>query len=165
MPPFLFGEERRTEEVAIKKLVFSVQEFYESSAKVEFCNRILNEFSPSLGEKSERMDSINFHLLRHLAWQVKFMGPLFTTSAFMFESANRMVIAPLTGTVNQCQLMVDRFIRSKFVAKKKVEKDCLAGILQNFQQHKTFDNVKGFVESSETLKFRIEYSGAKLSCR
>ena len=83
----------------------------------------------------------------------------------MFESANRMAIAPLTGTVNQCQLMVDRFIRSKFVAKKKVENDCLAGILQNFQQHKTFDNVKGFVESSETLKFRIENSGAKLSCR
>ena len=54
-------------------MVFSVRELYESSAKVEFCNRLLNEFCPSLGEKSERMDSINFHLLRHLAWQVEFM--------------------------------------------------------------------------------------------
>ena len=44
LPPFLFGEERRTDEIDIKMLAFSVREFYESSAIVEFCNRLLNEF-------------------------------------------------------------------------------------------------------------------------
>ena len=84
------------------------------------------------------------------------MGPLFTTSAFMFESANRMLIAPLTGTVNHCQLIVDRIIRSKFGAKMKVENDWSAGILKKFQEHKAFDNLTGFVESSETQKFRMK---------
>ena len=96
---------------------------------VEFCNPLRNEFCLSGLQKSERMESISFYLQRRLAWQIRFMGPLFTTPAFISESSNRMLIALLTGTLNQCQLNFDKFIGSKFVAKINVEKDCLAGKL------------------------------------
>ena len=111
------------------------------------------------------MESINFHLLRHLGWQAKNIGPLFTTSAAMFESANRLLIAPLTGTVNQCQLMVWRFVRAKMIAKMSFKDECLTEMLTNFHEKRKLDENYGFVESSETRKFRQEHPKLKLFCR
>ena len=74
-------------------------------------------------EKTNKMDSINFHLLRHLGWQGRNIGPLFVTSVAMFESANRLLLAPLTGTVNHCELLVQRFIRAKLVLKMGIENE------------------------------------------
>ena len=61
LPQFLFGEERRTDEVDIQKFVFSVRDLYGSSANVEFCNLLLNEFYLSVGVSSEKKGSNNFH--------------------------------------------------------------------------------------------------------
>ena len=112
-PPFFHGEDRVSDEIDLKKLVFATRSLFDTIANADFCDRLLNEFCRSMAEKTEKMESINFHLLRHLGWQAKNNGPLFTTSASMFESGNRLLIAPLTGTVNQCQLMTSRFIRAK----------------------------------------------------
>ena len=111
------------------------------------------------------MESINFHLLRHLVWQAKNLRPLFTASAAMFESANRLLIAPLTGTVNQCQLLVRRFVRAKIIAKTTVEDDCLTELLTTFNEKKKLDECYGFVENTKTRKFRSENPNLKLFCR
>ena len=78
----------------------------------------------------KKFDSINFHLLRHLAWQCKFFGPLWTTSATMFESANNHLIKTLTGTVNTCSLIVKRYIRNRQFDSMEVKNDNLTGFLE-----------------------------------
>ena len=82
------------------------------------------------------MDSINFNPLRHLGWQVRNIGPLFVTSGAMFESANRLLLAPLTGTVNHCELIVQWFIQAKLVLRMGLEIDCLSSLLENFRESK-----------------------------
>ena len=161
----MHGEERRSDTVDLKKLVFAPHELFESNENANFCDKMLSEFSISKSEKSNKMELINFHLLRHLGWQAKNLGPLFTASAAMFESANRLLIAPLTETINQCQLLVPRFVRAKMIAKMTVEDDCLTEMLTTFNQKKKLDESYGFVEINETRKFRTEYPNLKLFCR
>ena len=163
-PLYLFGDERKSDETDLNKLVFSIRELYESSKNADFCERLLSEFCVSMAEKTNKMESINFHILRHLGWQAKNIGPLFTTSAAMFESANRLLIAPLTGTVNQCQLMVWRFIRAKMIATMKLKEDCLTSMLTDFLQKKKFDEAYGFVDNTDTRKFCRERPQTKLFC-
>ena len=117
-----------------------------------------------MADKTERMESINFDLFRHLAWQVKSIGPLFTTSASMFESANRLLIAPLTGTLNQCQLLVRSFIRAKMLAKMNIQDDCLTSSIKGFQENKNLDKNCAFFESQETKRFRDKNPSSQLFC-
>ena len=56
--------------------------------------------------------TIFVHYLTHLCWQVKKFGPLWSTSALMFKSANNMLIKPFTGTFNHLDLIIERYIRS-----------------------------------------------------
>ena len=115
-------------------------------------------------DKIERMESINFHLLSQLVWQVKSIGPLYTTSASMFESANRLLIAPLTGTVNQCQLLVRGLICAKMLAKMNLQDDCLTSSIKVFQENKKFDENCSFPESQETKIFRDKNPSSQIFC-
>ena len=83
----------------------------------------------------------------------------------MFESANRLLIAPLTGTVNQCQLLVRRFIRAKMLAKMNIQDDCLTSSIKDFQENKKFDENYAFLESQETKRFQDNNPSAQLFCR
>ena len=119
-------------------------------------DKLLNEFCVSMNEKTEKMDSINFHLLRHLGWQVKNIEPHFVASAAMFESANRLLIAPLTVTVNHCQLIVQRFIRVKIIQKMEIENDCLSAMMVKFGAPKEFDDCYSLAEITEIKDFRVK---------
>ena len=165
LPSFLFGEDKRSDEDDLKKLVFAIRELYDSSKNAELCETLIDEFCLSMAEKCSRMESINFHLLRHLSWQVRSIGPLFTTSAFMFESANRLLLAPLTGTVNHCHVLVQRFIRSKLLATIEVQDDCLTQSLNELSTKKPFDEAFGMVETEATRNFRREHPRKRLFCR
>ena len=66
---------------------------------------------------------------------------------------NRLLIAPLTGTDNQCQLLVRRFIRAKMLAKMNIQDDCFTSSIKGFQENKTFDEKNSFLESQETKRF------------
>ena len=164
-PPFFHGEDRVSDEIDLKKLVFATRSLFDTIANADFWDRLLNEFCRSMAEKTEKMESINFHLLRHLGWHAKNIGPLFTTSASMFESGNRLLIAPLTGTVNQSQLMTSRFIRAKFVLKMELREDCLSSAIKDFRGNKKIDEVFAFVDSPETKKLQEVHPDAELFCR
>ena len=127
----------------LNKFVFAVRLLNEKSDEIKLCNELLNKFCSSMSEKTGAFESINFHLLRHLAWQAKNFGPLFATSASMFESANHWLIAPLTGTVNHCEIMVTRFLRRELLAGLN-SMDNLGHFLPDGK--KTFDKNSGFVE-------------------
>ena len=62
---------------------------------------------------SDKVFSANIHSLNHLAWQVRCFGPLWRTSAIMFESANYLLLCKFTGTVCQLKVLVDRYISNK----------------------------------------------------
>ena len=164
-PPFLFGEDRSSDENEFKKIVFATRLLFDTSEHADFCDTLLNDFCRSMADKTEKMVTINFHLLRHLSWQVKNIGPLFTTSAAMFESANRLLMAPLTGTANQCELMVLRFIRAKYVTKMKVQDDCLTSTIKDLVELTKINEDLSFTESQETRDFRDHRPEAQHFCR
>ena len=99
-PDFFFVEDRSSDIEDLNNLVFAVRSLYESNNEADMCDSLLNVFCLSMSEKTNQFESINFHLLRQLRWQAKKIGPLFASSASMFESANHRVICPLTATVN-----------------------------------------------------------------
>ena len=68
------------------------------------------------------------HSLRHLAWQAKNFGPLWTTSATAFESAHHILAVKFTGSVNHLELLVERYSRCKRLFRTEF-KDPLLGSL------------------------------------
>ena len=150
-PDFFCGEDRNSDIEDLNNLVFAVRSLYESNNEADMCDTLLNEFCLSMSEKTNQFESINFHLLRHLGWQAKNIGPLFASSASMFESANHRVICPLTGTVNHCQLLVTRYLRNKLIEKLKVENDCLATFVHS--DKKKFDETFSMKETEASRSF------------
>ena len=75
--------------------------------------------------------TINVHYLTHLRWQVENYGPLWCTSAFMFESANNLLSKPFTGTVNHLELIIERYVRRKNLLSKKLKNDNLFDFTQS----------------------------------
>ena len=69
--------------------------------------------------------TINVHYLTHLRWQVENYGPLWCTSAFIFENANNLLRKPFTGTQNHLELMVERYVRQKSLLSTKLKNDNL----------------------------------------
>ena len=76
----------------------------------KYIERFLNM---TASQYDEYCFTINVHFLSHLCWQVRNFGPLWSTPAFMFESANNMLSKPFTGTVNHLDFIIERYIRRK----------------------------------------------------
>ena len=153
---------------SLSYLVFSLRSMYESEAEAEFCGYLLEAFcyNMSLRYPLKKFDSINFHLLRHLAWQCKFFGPLWTTSATMFESANNHLIRTLTGTVNTCSLIVKRYIRNRHFDALEVKDDNLTGFLERLRGKQSSLKEEYSMRQNEVYKnFQSKFPGARLFCR
>ena len=153
---------------SLSYLVFSLRSMYESEAEAEFCGYLLEAFcyNMSLRYPLKKFDSINFHLLRHLAWQCKFFGPLWTTSASMFESANNHLIRTLTGTVNTCSLIVKRYIRNRHFDALEVKDDNLTGFLETLRGKQSSLKEEYSMRQNEVYKnFQSKFPGARLFCR
>ena len=111
-------------------LVFALKFLYETNADADLCYDLLENLYKFERKKSPEIFRVNqFHLLRHLAWQAKTFGPLWVTSAMAFESANHHLIRPVTGTLNTCKLLAQRYIRNKELENAIVENDCLKLLL------------------------------------
>ena len=109
--------------------------------------------------------SANIHALSHLSWQVKNFGPLWTTSAMMFESANYLLQSKFTGTVNHLALLVERYRRNKASYASKVDTDSLTGLCLELKLRAKSFTWKA-VKSSIPERFRGEgdefYSNAQI---
>ena len=85
-----FSEKSVAHETNIQNLdylAFSLRSMYESISNARICGHLLEAFCYNMSFRYplRKFDSINFHLLRHLSWQCTIFGPLWTTSATMFE--------------------------------------------------------------------------------
>ena len=80
--------------------------------------------------------SANMHSINHLPWQVKNFGPLWCTSATMFESANHLLKAKFSGTVNHLRLIVEWYNRYKSIKQRKPVKDALHDLYSILRKEK-----------------------------
>ena len=108
-----------------------------SSKYADDAGKLINIYLQKLDEDyGEVVFSPNVHSLTHLAWQVRQFGPLWATSAMMFESANYLLQSKFTGTVNHLPLLVERYRRNKDSLRVEVMGDCLQDWCLNLRQSK-----------------------------
>ena len=139
--------------------MMTIETLYDDNRK--FCRLLLDKFCVSMVEKNpKKFESINCHLLRHLARQSAEIGPLFVTSASMFESALHLLIASLTGTTYHCKLMVERFIRGKVLSEIESSEDDLAQFLRFSDNPSDVNETFGLVESEELRELRFNNQSA-----
>ena len=152
----------------LKYLIFALRSMYESVDEAKLCGYLLEVFcyNMSIRYPLKKFDSINFHLLRHLAWQCKLFGPLWTTSATMFESANNHLIKTLTGTVNTCSLIVKRYIRNRQFDSMEVKNDNLTGFLEALRGKSSgFKDDFSMKRNNVLSNFQKQFPEARLFCR
>ena len=108
-------------------IVYALRSFTESDRRADLCGVFFEAAFRNLSNKyaMRGFDSVDFHLLRHLSWQCKTFGPLWTTWATQLESTNHHLVRPLAGTVNTCRLLVQRYIRNKLLHQTPIERDPL----------------------------------------
>ena len=95
----------------------------------------------------------NLHSFNHLAWQAKNFGPLWFTSAMMFESANYLLRTKFTGTVNHLRLIVECYLRNKADRRRLPEKDALESFCLELRREKTDEEVQKDSNTSGKLFF------------
>ena len=97
----------------------------------------------------------NFHSFNHLTMQVKNHGPLWSSSAIMFESANYLLQTKFNGTVNHLWL-VERYVRNKTEQNKVPDNDFLRDFCLSMQKRKNRivkgSSVKIFLDN---LRFKV----------
>ena len=99
----------------------------------------------------------NVHSFNHLAWQVKNFGPLWCTSAMMFESANYLFRTKFTGTVNHLRLIVERYLRNKADRRRLPEKDALESFRLELRREKTEEVQKDSNTSGKLFFEKFRY--------
>ena len=114
-----------------KRLLLSSNIFVNEADKLikKFLNHIEEIYGPNVF-------SPNVQSLSHLSWQVKNYGPLWCTSAIMFESANYLLKTKFTGTVNHLLLIVERYNRNKKIRREMPANDVLFGFCQKLRRER-----------------------------
>ena len=77
-----------------------------------FDSHLINHVFIHIGFSGQTM---NFHLLRHFAWQVKNWGPLWSYSCFPFESANGQIRKLFHGTRDMSEQVYNLYIFWSFL--------------------------------------------------
>ena len=146
-------------------LAFSLRSMYESVSNANICGHLLEAFCYNMSFRYplKKFDSINFYLLRHIAWQCTTFGPLWTTSATMFENANNHLIRTLTGMVNYCSLIVSRYIRNRQLGSFETKEDNLTCFIEKLKNKPSEFKEDLCVEKNEIFnETQAEYPEAHL---
>ena len=121
-----------------------------SSENCDLADELIKQFHFLTYEAyTDKVFSANIHSLNHLAWQVKCYGPLWCTSAIMFESANYLLRCKFTGTVSHLKVLVERYIRNKNSMLMSPQRDRLYGLCRQFREKKRSSDAE-----SQYMKFR-----------
>ena len=87
----------------------------------------------------ENVFSANINSLNHLAWQIRCFGPLWCTSAMMFESKNYLLRCKFTGSVDHLRLLLERYLRNKNCSKQNPRHDILFDMCNKLRNHLSFN--------------------------
>ena len=141
----------------------SVKERDISEASV-LINEFFENFVEIYGENSQ---SFNFHTMRHICEQVKRNGPLWSFSAFCFESANHCLLSAVQGTVKGPEAIVEQFLKhqASFGKITTTSDKCLRGLTNVGEDAKAFCSDKNvdfffarFVNSFGNCFSSVSYS-------
>ena len=148
-------------------IVYALRSLYESDHHADLCGVLLDSACRNLSNKytMRGFDSINFHLLRHLSWQFSTFGRLRTTSATQFESANHLLVRTLTGTVNTCRLLVQRYFRNKLLHQTPVERDHLQGFTSElFSKPFQGNDAYSMEDTPLLIQLKKDFHSARFFC-
>ena len=130
-PPILYGKVSKVAYTRFMLLSYSIRLLLTNSCYCDEAEPLIKKFLDlTVAQYDEYCFTIKVHFLNHLSWQVRNYGPLWCTSAFMFESANHLLSRPFTGTVNHLDLITEQFLRRKKLLSTKLKKDNLVGFAQ-----------------------------------
>lgn len=169
--PFVKTQEDKDDVKDLKRLVLSLRQIYESADQVKSirADTLINKFCRNMADRypNGKFESHNFHSLRHLAWQARNIGPLWVSSASMFESANHFLALPFTGTVNHCELLVSRYIRRLSLHSTVVKEDRIGQLTKSFlgETCQDLDDSYGLRESEVMQDFKINHPEFRLFSR
>ena len=112
----------------------------------DFCKNVVHFFG------DEKKETINFHCVTHLAYQVRKIGPLFVASAMSPESANRYFGEVLTGSRNECEVITRRMLQKYFLTMTDFEDTDTGKILEDMLSNtKRDENFKSFMKYTSDL--------------
>ena len=117
-----------------------------------------------------KLDTLNVHLLQHLAHQVRSFGPLFVFSTMCFESANRLLGKLCSGTHSQCTTICRRYLEWQFLREIDLDDDPVKQLtgqwLNKFKAREPQGCFERDVDENEHVRFAREcYVGCKISSR
>ena len=107
------------------KFSYAIRLLLESDKYLIECDQLIIDFCTGLGVLDRAEQTFNLHSLRHLTWQVRNYGPLWTASWFAFQSAHHSLVSTFTGSVNHLRLLVERYLVKKSVLGSNIENDAL----------------------------------------
>ena len=107
------------------KFFYAIRFLLESDEHLTECDQLLNDFCAGFADIDSAEQIFNLHSLRHLTWQVRNYGPLWTASCFAFESAHHSLVSAFTGSVNHLRLLVERYLVKKSLLRTNLENDAL----------------------------------------
>ena len=107
------------------KFSYSIRVLLETDDFFMECDTLLNDFCVGFAALDRNEQTFNLHSLRHLTWQVRNYGPLWTASCFDFQSAHHSLVSTFTGSVNHFRLLVERYLNKKSLLSSKIDNDGL----------------------------------------
>ena len=107
------------------KFSYAIRVLLETDEFLMECDTLLNDFCVGFAALDQNEQTFNLHSLRHLTWQVRNYGPLWTASCFAFESAHHSLVSTFTGSVNHLRLLVERYLTKKSLLSSKIDNDGL----------------------------------------
>ena len=103
----------------------------------ELINLFFEDFVQLYGEE---LQTFNFHAMRHLVEQVKRNGPLWSFTAFGFESANGQLTTSVPGTIKNPKKLIEKFIKHQkahvdYLMASETDKKCCLENLTNVSEN------------------------------
>ena len=137
--------------LAIRLLSLKIVEKEDINEASRLIDSFFDTFKELYGEEKQ---SYNFHSMRHLCEQVDRIGPLYTCSAFAFESANHSLLRTLSGTIKRPERIVEVFLRNQKLSLDNSGSQILGEASQDTMQ--TFTTLTKMSELCQRFCFSLE---------
>ena len=150
-PVVTFGLLNETLTDLLWKFSYAIRYLLETDELLRECDQLINDFCAGFAALDQNEQTFNLHSLRHLTWQVRNYGPLWTASCFAFESAHHSLVSAFTGSVNHLRLTVERYLTKKSLLYVDIDNDALYDLTTELARgRKKFGH--GHLKDSEDVK-------------
>ena len=140
-------------------------------SNVNKSSSLLNKFYEeivSIHYGNDRIETINFHCLKHFCDKVKRLGPLYCYSAMCFEAANRVLGDMFSGSHSELEVICCRVLKRHKLSHAEIENEQLKNVLDklngNFVSTEEIYSDE-FIETQAVQEGKKLYPAAEFSNR